>query len=245
MTRLAFILLPVVMIFLFSAKQSLAAEESSLTIKKNDALLEIARENHTTIEDLFTLNKMEQSVVVKEAPAYEVYKVKKGDTLYWLAKDFHTTVDALMEANNLHSSLILIGQELKIYQAKQDVKVKEARLTQTKAKTEKLPEEKKEENPGARTFTVTATAYTAQCDGCSGITYTGVNLLKDRQAKVIAVDPKVIPLGTKVYVEGYGYATAEDIGGAIKGNRIDIHLPTKKEAYAWGVREVSLTILPD
>lgn len=245
MGRVVLILLAVMMTLLFSTNQSFAEEESSITIKKNDALLEVARENHTTIENLFSLSKMEQTVVFEDATPYEIYKVKKGDTLYRLAKDFHTTVDAIMEANNLHSSLILIGQELKIDQTQKPVKLQAAKVTKTKANFKEGGREKPEENPKGRTMTVTATAYTAQCDGCSGITYTGVNLLKNRQAKVIAVDPKVIPLGTRVYVEGYGYATAEDIGGAIKGNRIDIHLPTKKEAYDWGVREVSITILAD
>src|SRR5690625_6441278 len=90
---------------------------------------------------------------------------------------------------------------------------------------------------------MTATAYTAECDGCSGITYTGLNLNEDRHKKVIAVDPNVIPLGTRVHVEGYGEAIAGDIGSAIKGNKIDIHVPTKDEAFSWGVREVVVTIL--
>lgn len=54
----------------------------------------------------------------------------------------------------------------------------------------------------------------------------------------IAVDPNVIPIGTKVYVEGYGYAVAEDIGSSIKGNRIDVYLTTKKDCMNWGVRTV-------
>ncbi|MFX6153002.1 3D domain-containing protein, partial [Acinetobacter baumannii] len=49
---------------------------------------------------------------------------------------------------------------------------------------------------------VIATAYTAYCTGCSGTTATGINLRANPNAKVIAVDPRVIPLGTKVYVEG-------------------------------------------
>lgn len=76
-------------------------------------------------------------------------------------------------------------------------------------------------------LTVEATAYTAECEGCSGTTATGVNLKENPDAKVIAADPDVIPLGSKVYVEGYGYATAEDTGGAIQGNRIDVFIPSK------------------
>ena len=64
---------------------------------------------------------------------------------------------------------------------------------------------------------MTATAYTAYCNGCSGITTTGINLRANPNLKVIAVDPSVIPLGSKVWVEGYGYAVAGDTGGAIKG----------------------------
>ena len=69
---------------------------------------------------------------------------------------------------------------------------------------------------------MTATAYTAFCNGCSGRTATGLNLRANPNMKVIAVDPRVIPLGTKVYVEGYGYAVAADTGGAIKGYKIDV-----------------------
>ncbi|WP_027962981.1 3D domain-containing protein [Halalkalibacillus halophilus] len=99
------------------------------------------------------------------------------------------------------------------------------------------------EEPAGETFTVTATAYTAECEGCSGITANGTDLRNDRNAKVIAVDPNVIPLGTKVYVEGYGEAIAADTGGAIKGNKIDLHVPTTEEAFSWGVRDVQITIL--
>lgn len=60
---------------------------------------------------------------------------------------------------------------------------------------------------------------------------------------MIAVDPKVIPLGSEVYVEGYGYATAEDIGGAIDGNEIDVFIPSEKEAKDWGKKQVKVTII--
>lgn len=100
-----------------------------------------------------------------------------------------------------------------------------------------------------------STAYTAsfQDTGKSpghpqfGITYTGVKAKRG----IIAVDPRVIPLGTRVYVEGvgntpdYGYAVAADIGGAIKGNIIDIYLDSQPEVTNWGVRKVKVYILSD
>jgi len=93
------------------------------------------------------------------------------------------------------------------------------------------------------TFTMTATAYTANCGGCSGVTATGMNLKANPNAKVIAVDPSVIPLGTKVYVEGYGEAIAGDTGGSINGNRIDVFVPNEQQARNWGVRTVTVKVL--
>ena len=104
-------------------------------------------------------------------------------------------------------------------------------------------EQSNEASSNGETKTVTATAYTAKCDGCSGVTSTGIDLNADPNKKVIAVDPSVIPLGTEVYVEGYGKAVAGDTGGAIKGNKIDLHVPSKEEANSWGVQTVNVEIL--
>lgn len=90
---------------------------------------------------------------------------------------------------------------------------------------------------------MSSTAYTAYCNGCSGKTATGQNLRANPNMKVIAVDPKVIPLGTKVHVEGYGYAIAGDTGGAIKGNKIDVFIPEQSNALQWGRKNVKVTIL--
>lgn len=90
---------------------------------------------------------------------------------------------------------------------------------------------------------VNSTAYTASCNGCSGRTATGIDLKANPNAKVIAVDPSFIPLGTKVYVEGYGYAIAADTGGSIKGKKIDVFFPTTAEAYRWGNRQVKIKII--
>ena len=85
---------------------------------------------------------------------------------------------------------------------------------------------------GGASYTMEATAY---CLG--GTTATGMRVGRG----VIAVDPRVIPLGSRVHVSGYGDAIAADTGGAISGNRIDVWLPCG-EAYAWGVRTVTVTV---
>ncbi|MBT2684374.1 G5 and 3D domain-containing protein [Bacillus sp. ISL-37] len=97
--------------------------------------------------------------------------------------------------------------------------------------------------PAGKEFYVSSTAYTANCNGCSGYTATGINLRANPNIKVIAVDPRVIPLGTKVYVEGYGYAIAADKGSAIKGNKIDVFFASKSDAYRWGRKKVKIKIL--
>lgn len=92
-------------------------------------------------------------------------------------------------------------------------------------------------------FYVSSTAYTASCNGCSGKTATGIDLHANPGAKIIAVDPSVISLGTKVYVEGYGYAIAADTGTRIKGNKIDVFFASQSDAYRWGQRTVKIKIL--
>ena len=113
----------------------------------------------------------------------------------------------------------------------------------TSANTKTVSRNNSSSPAGGKEFYVTATAYTADCNGCSGITATGINLKANRNLKVIAVDPSVIPLGSKVWVEGYGYAVAGDTGGAIKGNRIDLHMASKSSAYQFGRRQVKVKVM--
>lgn len=90
-----------------------------------------------------------------------------------------------------------------------------------------------------RALSVIASAYTAQDDGNSSYTYRGNYVRKG----LVAVDPSVIPLGTRLYIPGYGYAIADDIGGAIKGNRIDLAFDNRDEALQFGVQRISVYIL--
>jgi len=99
----------------------------------------------------------------------------------------------------------------------------------------------------SKVYTMVATAYTAgpESTGKSpgmagyGITASGMHVAHG----VVSVDPRVIPLGTHLYVEGYGYSIAADTGSAIKGNRIDVYVDTLSEAYQWGRRTVQVYIL--
>lgn len=61
----------------------------------------------------------------------------------------------------------------------------------------------------------------------------------------IAVDPAIIPLGTRLYVEGYGEGIAEDTGGAIQGHKIDLYMESEDECWAWGRRTVKVRIIEE
>ncbi|WP_142317490.1 G5 and 3D domain-containing protein [Bacillus sp. AFS002410] len=98
-------------------------------------------------------------------------------------------------------------------------------------------------NSKVKEMYVEATAYSPYDAGMSGTTALGINVRKNPNTKLIAVDPNVIPLGSKVWVEGYGVAIAGDTGGAIKGKRIDILMPTKNECFNFGRRTVKIRII--
>jgi 3D (Asp-Asp-Asp) domain-containing protein len=81
-----------------------------------------------------------------------------------------------------------------------------------------------------------ATAYTAYCGGCGGMTAIG------RRAGhgIVAVDPRVIPLGTRLFIPGYGLAIAGDTGGDIRGDRIDLGFDSLRDALLFGRRDITV-----
>ncbi|WP_100133436.1 resuscitation-promoting factor [Listeria monocytogenes] len=91
---------------------------------------------------------------------------------------------------------------------------------------------------GGKTYKMESTAYSG-----GGTTAYGINLSANPGLKVIAVDPRIIPLGSKVWVEGYGEAIAGDTGGAIKGNIVDVYFPNESQCYSWGRRMVTVKVL--
>lgn len=92
-----------------------------------------------------------------------------------------------------------------------------------------------------RWMSVEATAYSRNQESLSNFTFSGIDLREN--SRVIAVDPNVIPLGSKIFVPGYGEYVAGDTGGAIKGNRIDVHMEDLDAAWAFGRRQIDIKVL--
>jgi 3D (Asp-Asp-Asp) domain-containing protein/LysM repeat protein len=245
-----------------------SASAEKVEVKKGDTLWGLSKEYGTTVEDLLKWNNLNSDLIFPNqhlrVSSTENYIVESGDTLWGIAKYYGVSVNELKNTNSLTSDIIYPGQNLTVDLDSRGLAVKVNQQEQAQRTTEtQQPQETQQTQPpeetaaqpaetpvntqstkeAANAVTVQATAYTANCEGCSGVTKTGLDLNANPEAKVIAVDPDVIPLGTRVYVEGYGYATAQDTGGAIQGKRIDVFIPEKEEAVDWGVRSVKVTIL--
>lgn len=156
------------------------------------------------------------------SPAF-AYTVKSGDTMSQIAKDNNVSLQALSDANPQINNLdlIYVGQNINLNAADP---------------SQSLPVA----NEGFQNFI--STAYSS-----GTITETGTTV---HQGRTIAVDPNIIPLGSKVEVIfplGYSYLNgiyiAEDTGGAIKGNKIDLYLNSESDAIQFGVRNIQLKII--
>lgn len=175
-----------------------------------------------------------------------IYTVEEGDNLYRIALTHGVPLQSLMAWNDISNTLIFPGDELTIYSdGDEPIRAEEEKVVAVVSPSNKTKEETVEvyEQQQGDEMVVTATAYTAYCEGCSGTTAYGIDLRANPNQKVIAVDPRVIPLGTKVWVEGYGEAIAGDTGGAIKGHKIDVFIPEYENAMQWGVKTVKIKVL--
>ncbi|PFO86404.1 enterotoxin [Bacillus cereus] len=139
------------------------------------------------------------------------------------------------------------AQEAKAQEA---AKAREAAKAQKPATQQPVAKETETSAPSSsRELRVVATAYTADPlengykAGDQVKSALGHNLTANPNMKLIAVDPSVIPLGSKVWVEGYGVAIAGDTGGAIKGNKIDVLMPDKGTSSSWGRKTVTVKVL--
>ena len=155
-----------------------------------------------------------------------------------IANSSTNSVSELQSAiDALNSYIPLLNSSTTIYMAKEGISNAEDRIS--KLNTPTVPTTNTEVGTAIKTLTMESTAYYGH-----GITASGLKPVRNPDGiSTIAVDPNVIPLGTKVYVSGYGIAIAADTGGAIKGNIIDVYLNTHEECISWGRRNVTVQIL--
>lgn len=238
------------------------AEAESSQIQYTAETVPITENVRTNFTDIPFIDIWESSFPLLFYPPLELlkkepttYMVEEGDNLYRIALNHGMTVQELTTLNNLSGDIIYPGDILTI--SGEDPGNEVASLNSVKVASvteETTPETVPKEpafnpsvsNPPESTGTemvMTATAYTAYCTGCSGTTAYGIDLRSNPEQKVIAVDPSIIPLGTKVWVEGYGEAIAGDVGSAIKGHKIDVFIPTYASAMEWGVKKVKIKII--
>ena len=174
-----------------------------------------------------------------QAPTQATAEADRGYTLQSPLDKFKneaTTLKQNVEITSLKEQIDQLQKELNRYHAAEEDAAKAA-----------------EEARKKHTSTFNASHYTAYCEGCSGTTATGIDIKTSIYTpdgyRVVAVDPSVIPLGTILqitYPDGTTFkAKAADTGGAIKGQKLDVLVASKEEAYTIGVKPVQVQILSE
>ncbi|WP_242476469.1 cell wall-binding protein EntB [Bacillus cereus] len=208
--------------------------------------------------------KVQEIAKAKEEKAQEIAKAKEGEKAQEIAKakeEEKAQEIAKAKEEEKAREIARAKEEEKakeIAKAKEEEKAREIAKAKEEEKAREIAKAKEEERAkevsknniesAKRELTVVATAYTADPseNGTYGgrvLTAMGHDLTANPNMRIIAVDPEVIPLGSKVWVEGYGEAIAGDTGSAIKGNRIDVLMGSKSKAMNWGRQTVKVKIL--
>ncbi|EKE11504.1 MAG: protein YuiC [uncultured bacterium] len=169
-----------------------------------------------------------------EALAQEVTNTDETKTKFHISENIDIVGGIIQNDENIAKSGPMMFPGYEVIKTKEEIK-REKVLAKYKDKLDKaiFPKGK---------FSINASAYTAAADECGksdGITASGL-LVKEKHT--IACPPS-FPLGTKIKIEGYGVYVCEDRGGAIKGNHIDIYMKTKKEAFAFGRRNLVAEVI--
>ncbi len=217
-----------------------------------------------------TVEQVKQDVK-KDDKGVQEYTIKWGDTLSVISEATGASLDSLVQVNEIqNANLIYPGTVLRFsadqkevtvnngsqehsYRVQDNKEVKEVEKSEATTSASNETAQATETTQAAQTtqaasssqngyyLTVEATAYSYNETGLSSYTADGTNLVNE--PNVIAVDPSVIPLGSYVEIPGYGIFRAADTGGAIYGNRIDVHLVNLNDVYNFGRRTITIRVL--
>ncbi|WP_052807306.1 3D domain-containing protein [Risungbinella massiliensis] len=173
--------------------------------------------------------------------------VQKGDTLYELSKKYGVSLEAMVTENQIKDpAKIQIGQKLKVpalnttsKSSKSQPNTNDESSTNIQSKqnksTQQIPSINRGKNLGL--FTITALSVGDSSANKSGLIIPGVT---------VGVDPQVIPVGSRIYIESVGYRIAQDVGGAIKGKQITLFFANEADAKEFGGRQdVRVEVLED
>ena len=224
----------------FSEVMNIIYSASVLTSASEDRVEE-AQKEHDKLTD------MREALVVEKESLNEkqVAAVEKKEALNTKVADLRKVLaENESELNNLNAEerAIKAEQEAKRRAAAARNNVTTASSNQSAAsKSNSNTAQAPASTSAGEWRTVQATGYSTQQPGLSTHTALGIDLRVN--PRVIAVDPRVIPLGSLVEVQGLGVYVAGDTGGAIKGNIIDIHYPTVGQALNWGRRNVKIRVI--
>ena len=217
-----------------------------------------------------TVEQVKQDVKTDDKGVQE-YTIKWGDTLSVISEATGASLDTLVQVNEIQDANLIYpgtvlrfsadqkevtvdnGTEQRSYRVQNNNEVKEVETTEATTQAAETEAAQATEatqttqaaaassNQGGYYLTVEATAYSYNEAGLSNYTADGTNLVSE--PNVIAVDPSVIPLGSYVEIPGYGIFRAADTGGAIYGNRIDVHLVNLNDVYNFGRRTITIRVL--
>ena len=207
------------------------------TIKWGDTLSVISEATGASLETLVQVNEIQDANLIYP-----------GTVLRFSADQKEVTVD---NGTEQHSYRVQNNNEVKeVETTEATTQAAETETTQTTQAaqaaqatpaTETTQAAAASSSQGGYYLTVEATAYSYNEAGLSNYTADGTNLVSE--PNVIAVDPSVIPLGSYVEIPGYGIFRAADTGGAIYGNRIDVHLVNLNDVYNFGRRTITIRVL--
>ncbi|WP_025729352.1 3D domain-containing protein [Atopobacter phocae] len=217
-------------------------ETKEYTIVWGDTLSAISSATGVSVDQLMAINTLENRDLIYPGTTIQVAETDQIVTI----TEVDQTPKAFDVSGKEAKEVDLPNEQAKAKEKEAETKKKET-VDKKEIVEQPAPKEPVEEpvqepaRPSGRTLTVEATAYSRNEPGLSNFTANGTDLSVN--PRVIAVDPNVIPLGSTVYIQGYGTYTAADTGGAIIGNRIDVHFENVNDTYTFGRQTLTLTIV--